>query len=217
MKQSTWKYTLREILIVIVGISIAFSMNKCSDNLKDNKLKTVYLTNLKSDAAADKLVLAKNIGEIDKKIETCYNLIPQLNTGKPQSMALLGEIFVILKYETFSPKDITYQTLVNSGDFKLIPDFELKAAIQSHYSNYKDMIDAYARHRSLIQDYLGNYLVNDADYDQLNEGKALFLDEIKLKNIMRAMSTTLEDKKKAAQNGIVSCDQLIAELEKALN
>ncbi len=59
MAKSTWKYTLREIIIVIIGISIAFSMNKCAENVKDNKLKTQYLTNLKSDVEADKIQLQK--------------------------------------------------------------------------------------------------------------------------------------------------------------
>ncbi len=67
MAKATWKYTLREIIIVILGITIAFSMNKCADNIKDKKLKKQYLTNLKSDVEADKLQLEKNIEAINKK------------------------------------------------------------------------------------------------------------------------------------------------------
>ena len=61
MAKTTWKYTLREIIIVIIGISIAFSMNKCAENAKDNNLKQQYLINLKSDVEADKIQLRKNI------------------------------------------------------------------------------------------------------------------------------------------------------------
>ena len=53
MEKTTWNYTLREIIIVIIGITIAFSMNKCADNIKDNKLKKEYLINLKNDVKAD--------------------------------------------------------------------------------------------------------------------------------------------------------------------
>lgn len=217
MAKTTWKYTLREIIIVIIGITIAFSMNKCADNLKDNKLKTQYLTNLKSDVKADKVQLEKNIEAIDKKLKVCSEVIPVLNSEKVQDMRLLNNIMTILKYENFSPKNITYKTLINSGDLKLIDDFKLKTAIQQHYSNYEELLDDYIRHTSLIKDYLGNYMVNHADYDQIPKGKAPFLDEIKLKNIVRALLTTLDEKKAASKLGIASCNTLIEEINAELN
>ncbi len=217
MTKTTWKYTLREIIIVIIGITIAFSMNKCADNLKDNKLKTQYLTNLKRDIEADKVQLEKNIETIDDKLRVCAEIIPKLNSDKDQDMQLMNNIFTILKYENFSPKNITYKTLINSGDLKLIEDFNLKTAIQQHYANYVEMTDVYIRHTSLIKDYLGNYLVNNADYDLIQKGKAPFLDEIKLKNIVRALLTTFDEKKAATKFGVQSCDTLIKEIDAALD
>jgi hypothetical protein len=217
MTKAPWKYTLREIVIVIIGISIAFSINKCSDNISDKKLRKEYLTNLKNDVEADKLQLKGNVRAINKKLKTCSEIIPVLNSNQKPDMQLMDNIFAILKYETFSPKNITYKTLINSGDLKLIDDFQLKTAIQQHYSNYEDMADVYVRHTSLIKDYLGNYLVNHADYDQIMEGKSPFLDEIKLKNIVRAMLTTFKEKARATQDGIKSCDVLTSSIEEALN
>lgn len=216
-KTATWKYTLREIVIVIIGISIAFSMNKCADNLQDNKLRNQYLVNLKSDVTSDKIQLEKNIEAINKKLKICARLIPSLNTNTKHGMPLMNDVFSILQYEIFSPKNITYKTLVNSGDFKLIDDFKLKTTIQGHYTNYENMDDAYIRHISLIKDYLGDYMINNADYDQLMEGKTPFLDEIKLKNIVRALTTTYQQKKNATVISLKSCDTLIAEIETVLN
>ena len=217
MAKTTWKYTLREIIIVIIGITIAFSMNKCADNLKDKKLKKQYLTNLKSDVESDKMQLEKNIEAINEKIKICSEIIPVLNSEKNQDMRLMNNIFAIVKYVNFSPKNITYKTLINSGDLKLIEDFKLKTAIQQHYANYDEVSDDYFRHTSLIKDYLGNYLVNHADYDRIPQGEGPFLDEIKLKNIVRALLTTFEDKKTATKFGIESCDSLIAEIDAVSN
>ncbi|MBC3845055.1 hypothetical protein H8K90_01575 [Winogradskyella echinorum] len=217
MAKTTWKYTLREIIIVIIGITIAFSMNKCADNLKDNKLRKEYLTNLKSDVEADQVQLLKNIEAIDNKIKICSEIIPVLNSEKDQDMRLMNNIFAIIKYENFSPKNITYKTLINSGDLKLIDDFKLKTAIQQHYTNYEELSEVYMRHTSLIKDYLGNYLVNHADYDQIQNGKAPFLNEIKLKNIVRALLTTFDDKKATSKLVAESCDTLIKEIDTALD
>ncbi|MEM6516292.1 MAG: DUF6090 family protein [Bacteroidota bacterium] len=214
---SSLKYTLREIVIVIIGISIAFSINKCAENSKDNRLKKQYLTNLKSDIEADRIQLNENIEQVEIKLKACGDIIPLLNTGAQKDMRLMQDVFTILEYRNFTPKDITYQTLINSGDFKLIDDFNLKASIQRHYSNYDELQGVYARHLSIIQDYLGNYLVNHADYDQIQQRKSPFLDEIKLKNIVRAMLTTFNDKKTASEKGVQSCDSIITEIGKALD
>lgn len=217
MAKTTWKYTLREIIIVIIGITIAFSMNKCADNVKDNKLRKEYLTNLRSDIEADKIQLNKNLESIDEKLIVCDQMLPLLNTEAEGKLRLMNLVFKIIDYETFSPKDITYKTLINSGDLKLIDDFKLKAAIQTHYSNYNEVLESYVRHQSLIQDYLGNYMINNADYDQIGSGKLPFNNEILLKNIVQALKSSYQQKKAATKQGVESCNVIITDIDIALN
>jgi hypothetical protein len=49
------------------------------------------------------------------------------------------------------------------------------------------------------------------------EGKSPFLDEIKLKNIVRAMLTTFKEKKIATQFNIESCEIFTSIIDKALD
>lgn len=217
MAKTTWKYTLREIIIVIIGITIAFSMNKCADNVKDKKLRQEYLTNLKSDVEADKIQLNKNLKSINEKLIVCDQMLPLLNTETEGKLQLMNLVFKIINYKTFSPKDITYKTLINSGDLKLIDDFKLKAAIQTHYSNYNEVHDSYYRHQSLIKDYLGNYMINNADYDQLASGKLPFNNEVLLKNIVQALKTSYSEKIEVTKSGIKSCELIIGSIDTELN
>jgi hypothetical protein len=60
-------------------------------------------------------------------------------------------------------------------------------------------------------------LVNYADYDQIQNGNDPFLDEIKLKNIVRVFLTTSDEKKAATKSGVKSCDVLIDEIDAASN
>ncbi|MFK7832305.1 MAG: DUF6090 family protein [Winogradskyella sp.] len=215
-KTTTLKYTLQEIIIVIIGITIAFSMNKCADNARDNSLKEEYLINLKSDVENDKIQLEINKKDIEKKLKICNALIPTLNTGQKHGMPLMNDTFELVQYTTFSPKNTTFKTLINSGDLKLIEDFKLKTNIQGHYTNYEKLDDVYARHRSLIKDYLGNYMIIEADYDQLFEDKTPFKNEIRLKNIIRALLTTFREKQRITLQAIESCNSLIKDIDKAL-
>ncbi|QLG46631.1 DUF6090 family protein [Costertonia aggregata] len=212
MERKNIGYVLREILIVIIGITIAFSMNKCSDSIKNNSVRKEYIMNLIGDISTDRDVLQANLIAIDKKIETCNEMIAILNSDPDGKLQLFNMVFEVLDYEIFNPESITYSTLINSGDMKLINDFGLKKAIQGHYTNYEYVDDIYQKHLALIRDYLGNYMINNADYDEVTKGRLPFLDKTKLKNIIRALTTTLLEKKEAARKGIDSCDSVLTVL-----
>tara|TARA_R110002124_G_scaffold99337_1_gene245360 strand:- start:97157 stop:97801 length:645 start_codon:yes stop_codon:yes gene_type:complete len=214
MKKINWNYAFGEILIVIIGISIAFSMNKCAENSKQEAQKNQYLVNIKDDLEADKARLQEIVGELETKLKASKKVLPILNTDSENKMSIIQDIFSVATISNFSPKDITYQTLINSGDFKLIDDFELKKAIEAHYSNYKIMMKDYDRQEIIHKEYLGNYFIHNVDYDDFRKGKFGFKDEKLLKNIIQSMNGSFSIKLKATQNGIESCDKLLAILPK---
>ena len=216
MKKLNWKYAFGEILIVIIGISIAFSMNKCADDSKNEAQKNQYLTSLKNDIEADKSLLESNVLEISEKIDLSREIIDLLNKDMPQKMGAMRRLFNIATPANFDAKDVTYATLVNSGDFKLIDNFELKTAIEGHYSDYKIMLKSYLRQENIHKEHLGSYLINNADYDAFAKG-AFGFDNVKLlKNIVQSMRGSFKLKIEATEKGIKSCDRLIKIINKSL-
>jgi hypothetical protein len=210
-----FKYAIGEILIVIVGISIAFSMNKCAEYKKNEADKKQYLDNITSDVEIDKKNLEANFEVIGKKIEALNEVIPLINTDSPEKIKSIRKIFSVFTLTEFYSKDITHQTMINSGDFKLIDDFNLKTAIEEHYSNYKSILKDYARQETIHKEYLGSYLINNADYDAMRKGEFGFNNEKLFKNILQSMSGSLIIKKNATERGIKSCDSLLAVLNGA--
>ena len=215
MKSINWKYAFGEILIVIVGISIAFSMNKCANDSKNEKQKQQYLSNLKNDVLSNKIQLEKNYQEIETKFNTANEILPIINTDNPAKMGIIRDIFSIATITNFESNDITYQTLINSGDLKLIDNFELKTAIEEHYSYYDVMLKDYERQENIHKEYLGSYFIHNVDYDAFKQGKFGFQDEKLLKNIIQSMSGSFQFKMNATKKGIASCDSLIRILNKA--
>ncbi|MCB0398553.1 MAG: hypothetical protein KDD26_02835 [Winogradskyella sp.] len=203
-------YAFGEILIVIVGISIAFSLNKCAEDNKSKAQKKQYITSLKQDIEQDKAQLEGNINLIKEKIEIVSSLLPKLANPDPNINYDIRDIYKIAKLTDFTPKDFTYQALVNSGDLKLIDNLELKKAIERHYSNYKAILNAYERQEIINKDYLENYFIYNTDYDLMSEGKSPFKDEKLLKNMMQAIRGSFMIKFDATEMGIKSCDSLLA-------
>jgi len=214
MKKINWQNALGEILIVIIGITIAFSLNKCSENSKAQTLKLQYLRNIKSDVEANKVILENNLESIKKKIDIASEIIPKLNTNAPDKMSVVSKVFSIVSLTNFNPNDNTYQTLINSGDLKLIDDFEIKTAIEKHYSNYETMGQDYTRLENIQKEYVGNYFIYNIDYDAFGKGKFGFEDEKLLKNIILSIRGAFDLKLKATQNGIDSCTNLLEILNK---
>lgn len=208
-----FRYALGEILIVILGISIAFSMNKCAENTQNETQKQQYISNLKEDIRADKSQLEGNLVKINEKIDICTNLIPILGSNDPQKDVKLRGVYTVANLTNFTPKDYTHQTLVNSGDLKLMNNFELKSDILKHYSIYKEIHKAYERQETINKDYLGNYFIYQTDYDLIREGKSPFTDEKLLKNIMQSVRGSFMIKRDATQRGIISCDSILKVLE----
>jgi hypothetical protein len=206
-------YAFGEILIVIIGISLAFAMNKWGEDRSNKTQKEQYINNLKQDIAADKKQLEANLIIIKEKIIQADEVISILGKDVPNKEVRLRAVYSIANLTNFTPKDYTHQTLVNSGDLKLMNDFELKTTIQKHYSDYKTILDAYERQEIINKDYIGKYFIYDTDYELMREGKTPFKDEKLLKNIMRSARGSLDIKRKATENGINSCDSILNVLE----
>ncbi|MDG5492770.1 DUF6090 family protein [Psychroserpens sp. SPM9] len=204
------RYALGEILIVIVGISIAFSMNKCADNKKDETLKQQYLENIKSDIEIDKNNLESISQSIGSKIEVLREVLPLINTDSPEKRSKMNTIYSVFTSTDFFPKDVTYQTMINSGDFKLIDDFDLKAAIETHYANYQIMLKDYERLDIIHKEYLGKYMIENADFDAMRQGQFGYSNEKLFKNILQSINGALMIKKNATNRGIKNCDSLLS-------
>ena len=120
-----WSNYLIELLIVIIGISIAFWLNNIAIDNKDKREKIVYLSDIRNDLKTDSLRLLRNVrnNEIkDQKINLALSLI---NKTAPADSVLVN-VIEIGNYDFFSPDNFTLTSLLQSGDLKLIDSEEIK-------------------------------------------------------------------------------------------
>lgn len=217
MKKINWNYTLGEILIVIIGITIAFSLNKCAQDSQDKKLEKLYLDNLKNDIETDKSNLELNLEKLTTKKEILFNSFRYFNPAIPKRDSILTvNFFNSVEVIEFSAKSITHQTLINSGDLKLITNFHLKTSIQEHYRNYGRLQQDYDRMVNLSKKYIADYFIYNIDMDKFRRGEKTFNDEKLLKSIMQSMFGAVGLKIKSTQNSIQSCDTILKKLNTEL-
>ena len=154
-----WRYAIGEICIVIIGISIAFMLNNWAENVKENRDQVLYIENLRLDLQNDIDQLTLNIKKLNNRIVALRKLLPHLGSGLPGRDTLDNSFFAQTELITFIPKDVTYQTLINSGDFKIIGDFDLKTKIEAHYDSYEQLHIDYQRQKHINEKYLADFFI----------------------------------------------------------
>ena len=118
-KLINWKYTVGEIVIVSVGILIAFAINTYSSNLKSKHDFKEYKNSLVAD-------LNKNIENLDsvilhqnQKISNLNDVIVQIETAELDEDAIAFILIQERKSPTFYPIHGTFKSLVSHGDIEL--------------------------------------------------------------------------------------------------
>ena len=132
------KYAIGEIVLVVIGILIALSINNWNQNQKDRKLGDDYLLRITSELEMDKSILNQKINLADKLSSEYLDFIRKMYETQENK-----EDFIRLSSSTewnvdeLILTDIAYSEMVNTGKFDLIRKSSLKDKITKYYRNYE--------------------------------------------------------------------------------
>jgi len=179
------KYAIGEIILVVIGILIALSINNWNENRKtDIKIKNSLLA-LRSDLIQDTLMINKNLPEVIHQ----FQLNESLRKRIANPSASIDTLIKITRYE-FNPNwtapvlynTNAYNSLNETGLIENLSD-SLKAKIKNFYNqkfNQKDLIDRIANNYSeKVSSYVDTYTFGSTS---LHDQGAL-IDSLVWKNI----------------------------------
>ncbi len=124
-------YAVGEILLVMIGISLAFQVSNWDDNRIKRKSEIRYYQNIKEQIIDDKEL-------IESQLYFNNNFMPQfkyaneiIEANDRSKMDTLGVIIrKLTEYSDFDKKGNIYETMVNSGEVKLLQNFEIVNGIR---------------------------------------------------------------------------------------
>ena len=133
------KYAIGEIILVVIGILIALSINNWNENSKRNKLEFEALNNLKEDFKYNLSALIRTDSKNLNNINSCIQILN--HTGKRYT-----EEFVLDKYlnDAVSATDYVAKNgflndLINSGNLGLIKNNILRNLLSSWLSGLNQL------------------------------------------------------------------------------
>ena len=146
-------YAVGEIILVVIGILIALSINNWNEKRKDNNLMTTYASRLIDDLGQDISTIKQN----KTRTEKMQSLISEFTKSLDSEMPIQDKISVTEEYFTegwstisFASQKNTYTDLSQTGNMKVFKDTDLREQILSYYS----LVDKYANSYIINKDWV---------------------------------------------------------------
>lgn len=210
-------YALGEIILVVIGITLAVAINNWNEERHNSQQQKLYLESLVADVEKEIVQLNENIQGVDEKLALIKQVKPFLGTKQSNRDTIVRKVFELARLINFYPENTTYQTLINSGDMKLIDDFKLRKKLENHYASHGKTLQAYERIEEIHRKYLGDFFIYKINFGEVFKGNTNFLDDPLMSNIITSVEGAYFLLKSANGNCLKSNNEMLTELQNLLD
>lgn len=124
-------YSIGQVLLVMIGILLALAVNNWNERRKLDQAETKYYSNLKRQLEEDKRFIRSNIEFNDRYRQQYAYALKRLQAGDRSNLDTLGRIAVnMLEYSDFHQQRNIYESLVASGEIKLLHNTDIVEGLQ---------------------------------------------------------------------------------------
>jgi len=211
-------YAIGEIILVVIGILIALKINNWNTlNIKKRDEIETY-KNIK-DQIIQNLEEIKTVKATNSFYSSQYiranTIISSGNRAKTDSLAIMA--MNLSQYSDFHGNGNIYETLVNSGDIKLLENTEIQNKLQKLQSTYSYMNKLEDIHWEIIIKELSPELRGVINYSNLQVVKPEKLFSVELQNIFIESIFLTKGKEVVYDQALTEIDELIGLLNQEIN
>jgi hypothetical protein len=175
MKKINWLDHLVNLIVVVTGITLAFTLNSWKDNKQRDKIESDYLSSLIKDLDLDIIELDTLIDQDKIQLITLgyffkINETSTLNDSVNLAFSQLGS------FNSFEGQNVTYESLKYSGKMESLWELDMRIKILENYHSSYNAINS-------IEEYY------QKNYD--NNILPLFIDELSSDYSTEQLRTTI--------------------------
>ena len=187
-----WKSKIMDLLIVVIGITIAFNLNTWNLSIETNSKVNGYIQNFSAESNANQENLNVAIVFSEENYQNIDTLKSLLLSKKYSDTRIELLSYNMMAMANFAPSRTTMENIKASGDFDLIKDMELRESIINTYNFY----DTTSNLENLLSDYVNQYItpfffenVRFSDFSSIHSD---FVKEPKFENIVLGYEVLLK-------------------------
>ena len=131
------KYAIGEIVLVVIGILIALSINNWNSKQIEKREEVASYKNIKRQINDDKNVISGIIDYNDlyyKQYKYANQVIEQNDLSKIDTLGIIA--LKLFKYSDYNRSSNIYQNLINSGEIKILKNRDIIEQIQGLEETY---------------------------------------------------------------------------------
>ena len=151
-----FKYAIGEIVLVVVGILIALSINNWNENRIKSNNETAILANIHKEFMQNKIQLERIVKMHKREHTSCAKIISLFPiTSKPESVVLDSlSRYLLNSYGgyTFDPSQTSINALTNTSSFDIISNEDLRNLLIS----WSDLVKDYQEDERYNKDFIMN-------------------------------------------------------------
>lgn len=211
MKSVNWTDHILNFVAVILGVSLAFYFSNLAERRKEREETNQIVSSLIEEITADKANYRKShIPFNQAQSRTILEIIAAIDSKRVDSIEqkINNGLFI----NSYSPPGVTFNSIISSGKFNLIKDFQLRRAL----SNYYQILAAEAKARSEVQQefYFGEMMPWILDHNSLLKPDVKSLvNERKFANLLLLYQGMIDNKVRTYKELAATSDTLILKLE----
>jgi len=145
------RYAIGEIILVVIGILIALSINNWNEKQKSHQQEMVILKNIIQDLQKDKIGLNKIIERRTSKATSAKTMVSYYEGVEIKK---LTEYYFnwtnVLFWEAHYPRNIAFKELVNSGNTSIIKNANIRKSLLKINASYEEL---FAVREHMYDDY----------------------------------------------------------------
>ncbi len=211
MKKINWLDHFINLIVVIVGITIAYSLNNYNEAKKSKELQDVYIESMIAD-------IDKDISELDSLVisdqqdSVLFSRIMVSNKQPLSKDSTNIAVASLARLNSFYSRNITYESVKSSGKFELL-SLKLRIdIIEFYHKAYEQIEEIESYYKMSFDNQIIPFLIEDAfsGNDGLNISK---LNSDKFRTILGVHFSYLSQKIAAYKEGKRLALKLKEELE----
>jgi len=212
------KYAIGEIVLVVVGILIALSINNWNHGRIEKIAENKYYENLKAELAEDKIELYGSIKYNADDIEKLKYGIQIIEIKDRKSVDTLGHIsMTLIRYSDAYLQNNLYNTILNSGEIKLVNNTKIIKGIRKLEETYLYINKMEDIHRDVVLNKGADILMKNVKFtnSEIQHRDELFTFEFQ--NLMYLYVRIMDEKNEIYNRALVEIQAINELIDEELN
>lgn len=211
-------YAIGEILLVMIGILLAFQVNTWNNNRLKKKAELSVYKNIRDQLISDKINIQSQI-DYSNIYAVQFNYAAEIIELNDLTKAdTLGKIAVNLSnYSDFDKQGNIYETLVNSGEIKLLRNQNIIEGIRELEERFLYINRMENIHYDAIMTYIVPSIITSVNFSTGEVKNADNLYTFKFQNLIMVSLRIMDEKDQIYHSAIKEIEIIVELLDKEIN